>query len=244
MGLRRGNGPGGVKTGLQIDCMVCHGGSIGGTSYVGLGNTTLDLKSLLDDLTRADGRRLPPSLFTLNTHARDGQRGDDLGHPHQPAQPRPLDAHRSRCRSPPTSPRWTSRLVDPRPQGDHVLRRPDRRPIGPLQHAVPPGREVARRVQGPGADLPRHPGVPEEPQAPQVSLPDRPEQGRPGPGRLRPELRQVPRHLRPRRRVSQQDRRPGRDRHRPGACPGHLRPPDRPLQLHLVRRGVSRRRDR
>ena len=67
MGLRRGNGPGGVKTGLQIDCMVCHGGSIGGTSYVGLGNTTLDLKALFDDLTRADGKRLPPSLFNLNT---------------------------------------------------------------------------------------------------------------------------------------------------------------------------------
>ena len=67
MGLRRGEGPEGVKTGLQIDCMVCHGGSIGGTSYVGLGNTTLDLKALLDDLTRADGRRLPPSLFTLNS---------------------------------------------------------------------------------------------------------------------------------------------------------------------------------
>ena len=67
LGLRRGNGSGGVKTGLQIDCMVCHGGSIGGTSYVGLGNTTLDLKSLFDDLTRADGKRLPPSLFNLNT---------------------------------------------------------------------------------------------------------------------------------------------------------------------------------
>src|SRR5262249_28468559 len=29
MGLRRGLGPRGTKTGLQIDCMVCHGGSIG-----------------------------------------------------------------------------------------------------------------------------------------------------------------------------------------------------------------------
>ena len=46
MGLRRGLGPGGVKTGLQIDCMVCHGGSIGGQSYVGLGNSQLDLKAL------------------------------------------------------------------------------------------------------------------------------------------------------------------------------------------------------
>ncbi|AGA25723.1 c-type cytochrome [Singulisphaera acidiphila] len=63
MGLRRA----GEKSGMQIDCMVCHGGSIGGQSYVGLGNTTLDMRALLYDLTRADDRRLPPSLFHLNT---------------------------------------------------------------------------------------------------------------------------------------------------------------------------------
>jgi len=67
MGLRRGNGPSGTRVGLQIDCMVCHGGSIGGTSYVGLGNTTLDQRALLYELTRADDRRLPPSVFTLNS---------------------------------------------------------------------------------------------------------------------------------------------------------------------------------
>jgi Cytochrome c len=47
--------------------MVCHGGSIGGTSYVGLGNSTLDLRSLLDEMTQADGWRLPPPLFTLTS---------------------------------------------------------------------------------------------------------------------------------------------------------------------------------
>ncbi|MHC5537481.1 c-type cytochrome, partial [Singulisphaera rosea] len=67
MGLRRGNGPDGSKVGLQIDCMVCHGGAIGGTSYVGLGNSTLDLTALLNELTRVEGRRLPPSLFVLNS---------------------------------------------------------------------------------------------------------------------------------------------------------------------------------
>ena len=60
MGLRRGIGPGGAKTGLQIDCMACHGGSIGGKSYVGLGNTQLDLRPLLNEMTIADGRRPPP----------------------------------------------------------------------------------------------------------------------------------------------------------------------------------------
>ena len=67
MGLRRGLGPGDVKTGLQIDCLICHGGSIGGQSYVGLGNTQLDLKALLFELTMADGKRPPLSTFVLNT---------------------------------------------------------------------------------------------------------------------------------------------------------------------------------
>jgi hypothetical protein len=67
MGLRKGNGPGGSKQGLAIDCMVCHGGSIGGTSYVGLGNTQLDLKLLFQDMLKADGKRLPPSTFVVNS---------------------------------------------------------------------------------------------------------------------------------------------------------------------------------
>ncbi len=67
MGLRKAWSRDGKREGLQIDCMVCHGGSIGGTSLVGLGNTQLDLKALLDDLTVADGKKLPPPLFTLNS---------------------------------------------------------------------------------------------------------------------------------------------------------------------------------
>jgi hypothetical protein len=68
MGLRRGLRPDGTKaTGFQIDCMLCHGGSIGGKSYVGLGNTQLDLKAVLHELTIADGRRPPPSTFILNS---------------------------------------------------------------------------------------------------------------------------------------------------------------------------------
>ncbi len=65
MGLRRGIGPGGVKSGLQIDCMLCHGGSIGGQSYIGLGNTQLDLKAVLFELTIADGK----SPAVLNVRA-------------------------------------------------------------------------------------------------------------------------------------------------------------------------------
>jgi hypothetical protein len=67
MGLRKGNGPEGSKQGLQIDCMICHGGSIGGTSYVGLGNTQLDLRLLFSEMTRADGKRMLPSTFVINS---------------------------------------------------------------------------------------------------------------------------------------------------------------------------------
>ena len=67
MGLRKAVGRRSGKLGLQIDCMVCHGGSIGGTSYLGLGNSQLDLVDLLNDLTKADGRPATPSLFTLNS---------------------------------------------------------------------------------------------------------------------------------------------------------------------------------
>lgn len=67
MGLRRATARDGERTGLQIDCLICHGGSIGGKSYVGLGNSQLDLKGLFQDLDRAQGRTPPPSLFTLNS---------------------------------------------------------------------------------------------------------------------------------------------------------------------------------
>ena len=67
MGLRRGSDANGVRSGLQIDCMICHGGSIGGKSYVGLGNTQLDLKGLLYDMTKASGEKPPFGTFTLNS---------------------------------------------------------------------------------------------------------------------------------------------------------------------------------
>jgi hypothetical protein len=66
MGLRRASFRDG-RPGLALDCMVCHGGSIGGSSYLGLGNTQLDLRSLLADLTRADGQKSPSAVFTINS---------------------------------------------------------------------------------------------------------------------------------------------------------------------------------
>ncbi|MCE9532627.1 MAG: c-type cytochrome [Planctomycetes bacterium] len=44
--------------GVSIDCMLCHGSSIMGKSYVGLGNSSLEIQSLFEEMSGADGR--PP----------------------------------------------------------------------------------------------------------------------------------------------------------------------------------------
>jgi hypothetical protein len=67
MGLRWSRKADGSKTGIQVDCLACHGGSIGGKSYVGLGNTQVDYDLLFTDLFRAVGRRRPLVPFTIST---------------------------------------------------------------------------------------------------------------------------------------------------------------------------------
>ncbi len=67
LGLKRGVNPDGSKTGIAIDCLTCHGSSLGGTSYVGMGNTQLDLKLFFNEMMKADGKRVPPSTFTVNS---------------------------------------------------------------------------------------------------------------------------------------------------------------------------------
>jgi hypothetical protein len=42
--------------GISVDCLVCHGGSIMGKSYVGLGNSTLDIQALFQELNKSNGR--------------------------------------------------------------------------------------------------------------------------------------------------------------------------------------------
>jgi hypothetical protein len=54
MGLREA--PGLLGKVLATDCLICHGGSIAGRSYIGLGNNTLDFQTLTEDLTAAQGR--------------------------------------------------------------------------------------------------------------------------------------------------------------------------------------------
>jgi len=59
MGLREAKGL--LGKGLATDCMLCHGGSVLGKSYLGLGNSTLDIQALFEDLNAGSGiaHRLP-----------------------------------------------------------------------------------------------------------------------------------------------------------------------------------------
>lgn len=67
MGIRKATDPMTGRVGFQVDCLACHGGSIGGTSYVGLGNSQLDMIGLYRDFYRADGRPIFFTGFTVNT---------------------------------------------------------------------------------------------------------------------------------------------------------------------------------
>jgi mono/diheme cytochrome c family protein len=54
-----------LGAGLTTDCMLCHGGSIMGQSYVGLPNSTIDMQAFYEELSAADGRsRKTPFTFT------------------------------------------------------------------------------------------------------------------------------------------------------------------------------------
>ena len=41
--------------GVVNNCVLCHAGAVAGQTYIGLGNSNIDLQSLFEDLTRADG---------------------------------------------------------------------------------------------------------------------------------------------------------------------------------------------
>jgi hypothetical protein len=65
MGLREAPLPLGIGKGIALDCMLCHGGSIAGKSYVGLGNTALELQGFFEETAAADGRgRKTPFKFS------------------------------------------------------------------------------------------------------------------------------------------------------------------------------------
>ncbi len=57
MGLSEVSGPFGKR--LIQNCLICHAGAVAGQTIIGLGNSTLELQSLFDELSQTDGFRLP-----------------------------------------------------------------------------------------------------------------------------------------------------------------------------------------
>lgn len=73
MGLRKARHL--IGTGVGADCMLCHAGSVMGTSTVGLGNASLDIQALFEDFARADGlaKKLPFTFSQVRgTNEADG----------------------------------------------------------------------------------------------------------------------------------------------------------------------------
>ncbi len=65
MGVRQGSLLLGGK-GLTNDCLICHGGSIFGTSYVGLGNSSLDFQTFYEEMNASYPRRAKPPFHFAN----------------------------------------------------------------------------------------------------------------------------------------------------------------------------------
>ncbi len=65
MGLRQGSLLLGAK-GITNDCLICHGGSIFGTSYVGLGNSALDFQTFYEEMNASYPRRAKPPFHFAN----------------------------------------------------------------------------------------------------------------------------------------------------------------------------------
>ncbi len=63
MGLRPGQFL--FVKGIAMDCLLCHGSSILGKSHIGLGNSSLDVQAVFEDLSAADGRS-PKLPFTFS----------------------------------------------------------------------------------------------------------------------------------------------------------------------------------
>jgi mono/diheme cytochrome c family protein len=66
MGLRAGPGLLGFGKALAADCLLCHGGSIAGQSYIGLGNASLDFQAYDEEMAAADGRPIKTPFTFCN----------------------------------------------------------------------------------------------------------------------------------------------------------------------------------
>ena len=141
-----GLGPKGVKTGLQIDCMLCHGGLDRRPELRRAGQHPARLEGGALRAERSPTASAPPlSTFVLNSSRGTNNAGQvaaallSMRNRNLSVRsfPLPLAANLPEMDTP--------AVVAPEAQAHHVLRRPHRRPLGPNQHAVPAGREEPRR---------------------------------------------------------------------------------------------------
>ncbi len=93
---------------LTVDCMVCHGGSIMGTSVIGLPNTSLDIQALFEDMTASDGLpgRMPFTFTQVRGTTEAGAMGVYLLGRRNPdltlrAKSHDLGVHDDLCEDPP-----------------------------------------------------------------------------------------------------------------------------------------------
>jgi mono/diheme cytochrome c family protein len=93
---------------LTNDCLVCHGGSIAGKSYVGLGNASLDYQAFYEEMAGSFGRRATPPFRFSNvrgTSEAGGMAVFLLGYrqPNLQLRLKPLDLglHDDLCEDPP-----------------------------------------------------------------------------------------------------------------------------------------------
>ena len=58
--------PGRFGKGLAGDCLLCHAGSVAGKTYIGLGNASLDMQSLFEEMPAFGTAPLPPPIRLTN----------------------------------------------------------------------------------------------------------------------------------------------------------------------------------
>ena len=123
---------------MSIDCLACHGGSILGQSYIGLGNASLDVQALFEDLNAGSG--LPTQLpCDFQIPAARAKRAAC------PFTCSPIAMRTSAFASRPSI--WnctircarTRRLVAAAQEKDHVPDRRSQRPFGPVVDAIHDG---------------------------------------------------------------------------------------------------------
>ena len=228
-----------VFKGLTTDCMLCHGGSILGKSYVGLGNSALDIQAFFEDLNNAAGinRKLPHTFSNVRGTSEAGAMAVFLHSFRNPdLSLRFADRHKWELKADMCEdvPAWW--LLKKKKTMYHTGSTNARSVRSIMQFMLTPNNSLAvfeqeeatfRDIQAYILSL----------EAAEVSVPHRyPARGN-GPQAFHENLRQVPRNLRPQLDLSEQDHPAQGDRHRHRPLLRPARQARRLLQRKLVRQG-------